>query len=110
VAIHATLLFFDDCPSWQQAQENLVAAARRLGADLHLHLEQVETLEDAERLGFTGSPTVLIDGSDPFAPAGAGPALACRIYATPTGLAGAPTVDQLVAVLARRLPARSGGP
>lgn len=29
-------------------------------------LERVETAEDAERLRFVGSPTILIDGRDPF--------------------------------------------
>ena len=30
-------------------------------------LERVETAEDAERLRFVGSPTILVDGRDPFA-------------------------------------------
>ncbi len=61
--------------------------------------EKVETAEDAERLGFIGSPTVLIDGSDPFAAPGSPVGLACRLYVTPEGLAGSPTVDQLAEVL-----------
>ena len=59
----------------------------------------VGTVEDAQRLGFLGSPTVLIDGGDPFAEPGATPGLACRIYRTDGGLAGAPTVTQLRAAL-----------
>ena len=43
-----------------------------------------------------GSPTLLIDGRDPFAVPGAGPALACRLYETEDGrLYGAPTVAAL---------------
>jgi type IV secretory pathway TraG/TraD family ATPase VirD4 len=55
--------------------------------------------EDAERLGFIGSPTVLVDGSDPFATPGAPIGLACRVYVTPEGLAGSPTLDQLMEAL-----------
>jgi hypothetical protein len=51
-------------------------------------------------VGFRGSPTVLVDGRDPFldrdSPVGR---LACRVDRTEDGLAGAPTVDQLVAAL-----------
>jgi hypothetical protein len=30
-------------------------------------LERLETSEDADRLHFIGSPTILVDGRDPFA-------------------------------------------
>jgi hypothetical protein len=100
VTIRATIRFFDGCPSWQSARANLEVAAQRIGADIEVDLQNVETAGDAERLGFTGSPTLLLDGTDPFAVPGTEPALACRVYATPNGLAGSPTVDQLVSVLA----------
>jgi hypothetical protein len=54
--------------------------------------------EEAARLGMCGSPTLLIDGSDPF-PA-VGPALACRLYPSGSGrLEGAPAVSALREVL-----------
>ncbi|MEU3552403.1 hypothetical protein [Streptomyces longwoodensis] len=56
---------------------------------------------EAERSGFTGSPTILMNGRDPFAEPGAVPSLACRIYRTPTGPAGAPGLDQLRQALAK---------
>ena len=46
-------------------------------------LVRVETQEDAERLHFTGSPTVLIDGRDPFGVAEDFYGLSCRVYDTP---------------------------
>ncbi|MER7468661.1 hypothetical protein [Streptomyces sp. NPDC097981] len=49
----------------------------------------------AERSGFTGSPSILIDGRDPFAEPGTVPSLACRVYPTATGRAGVPGFDQL---------------
>jgi hypothetical protein len=94
-----TIQFFDGCPSWRDARSHLEAAARELGVELDITEEPVETIEGAERLRFVGSPTILLDGKDPFAPTQPRPALACRVYATPGGLAGSPSVDQLVAAL-----------
>jgi hypothetical protein len=59
----------------------------------------VETPEDAERLGFVGSPTILIDGHDPFARRDELPRMACRVFSTPNGLEGSPSVEQLVDAL-----------
>ena len=94
-----TLLYFDDCPNWKIADERLAAvAAERTDLTVTRHL--VDTLEDAERVGFHGSPSILVDGVDVFAEADAGVGLSCRVYRTPDGLAGAPTVEQLRAALA----------
>ncbi|MGE3795507.1 MAG: thioredoxin family protein [Dehalococcoidia bacterium] len=95
-----TLRYFDGCPNWRTAQERLRAALADAGAaDAAIGLERVETHEEAVRLGFRGSPTVLIDGRDPFADERADVGLACRVYATPEGFQGAPTLDQLRAAL-----------
>ena len=61
----------------------------------------VATPEDAERLRFRGSPTILIDGLDPFAEESAPVGLSCRVLPTPDGLRGAPTHAQLVEALQR---------
>jgi hypothetical protein len=62
--------------------------------------ERVDTPEDAERLGFIGSPTVLIDGSDPWNEGREPTGLSCRIYQTENGPQGSPSLDQLTEVLA----------
>ena len=47
-----------------------------------------------------GSPTLLIDGTDPFAAPGQPPSLSCRFYRDTTGLTeGAPSVETLRQVL-----------
>lgn len=94
-----TLLYFDDCPNWRVAEERLAAIAAER-ADLKVTRHLVDTLEEAERVGFHGSPSILVDGVDVFAEPGAGVGLSCRVYRTPDGLAGAPTVEQLRAALA----------
>ncbi|GGO85475.1 hypothetical protein GCM10011584_05530 [Nocardioides phosphati] len=95
------LLYFDDCPNWKIADERLAAiAAERLDLTVSRHL--VDTLEEAERLGFHGSPSILVDGVDVFAEPDAGVGLSCRVYRTPDGQAGAPTIEQLREALARQ--------
>jgi len=101
MSVRVTIQYFDGCPSWQTAQQRLISAAGQAGIDLDLDLQRVETLEEAERLGFTGSPTILVDGIDPFAQPGASAALACRLYRTATGSDGAPAPEELAAALER---------
>src|ERR1700746_3375150 len=40
----------------------------------------VASQAEAERLGMTGSPTLLADGADPFARPGQLPSVSCRLY------------------------------
>ncbi len=98
--MEVVLLYFDGCPTWRVTEQRLTQALALAGApDTPVTRRQVTTPEEAERLAFRGSPTVLIDGRDPFAAADAPVGLACRLYATPQGRAGAPTVEQLVAAV-----------
>ena len=87
------LLYFDECPNWKTAAERLDDVATRRG--LVVERRVVATVEEAEAAQFRGSPTILIDGVDPFASADEPFGLACRVYQTPDGLAGAPTAEQL---------------
>lgn len=48
---------------------------------------------------FIGSPTILIDGRDPFATSDERPELARRVFSTPDGRSGSPTLGQLLEVL-----------
>lgn len=89
-----TLLYFDDCPNWRQASEHLDVLAAE-NADLTVSRQLVETAEEAQRVRFRGSPSILIDGIDAFAPGDAPVGLSCRVYLTPDGPAGSPTLNQL---------------
>jgi hypothetical protein len=96
------LLYFEDCPNWRVAEARLQEALRSVGADPDaVNYEVVTTVEQAEALGFRGSPTILVDGIDPFADPDAPAGLTCRIYRTALGMQPAPTVEQLQAVLIR---------
>lgn len=93
-----TIQSFEDCPNLELLDQRLAEALHgRTGATIiHQH---VETHEEAVRLGFHGSPTILIDGVDPFADEQTPVGLACRVYRGPDGPAGSPTVAQLSSVL-----------
>ena len=95
-----TVQYFDDCPNWT----DLVGRLRELTADredVTIRFEVVETAEQAERVGFVGSPTLLVDGRDPFSEPGRPVGLACRVYRTPDGPAGLPSRSQLAELLSR---------
>ena len=95
-----TLRYFDGCPNWQTTDQRLRSALAATGhADVEVKYQLVQSQDEAERLNFVGSPTLLIDGRDPFVEPGGAVGLACRIYRTPDGLAGSPTVAQLTEVL-----------
>ena len=91
------LLYFEDCPHWRTADERLRTVAER--RRIPITRRMVDTSEDAERHGFRGSPTILVDGRDPFATGDEPVGLSCRIYRTPEGAAGSPTVEQLETIL-----------
>lgn len=97
--VEVTIQYFSGCPNWRAALRHVSEAGRTAGVRVTVSLVAVETAADAERLTFTGSPTILLDGVDPFAVEGAAPALACRTYGTSEGLGGAPSVAQLTAAL-----------
>ncbi|MFH8590145.1 hypothetical protein ACH4GP_38220 [Streptomyces celluloflavus] len=93
-----TVLTVPECPNAPLAVERVTAALAGRAAAVEL----VEVLDQAQatELGMTGSPTVLLDGVDPFAPAGAVPSISCRLYREADGaVSGAPSVAALRAAL-----------
>ena len=89
-----TLLYFDDCPNWKIADGHLTTLVEEVG-NLTVSRQIVDTPEEAERVGFRGSPSILADGVDLFAHSDDPIGLACRVYQTPSGPAGSPSLDQL---------------
>lgn len=98
--MHVELLVVPDCPNEAPASQLLRRALDDVGLPTTRFTTVVVTNhEDAERLGFTGSPTIRIDGVGPFAKPARPPGLACRLYRTATGLAGTPDLTALRQVL-----------
>ena len=102
--MQATLWYFAGCPNWRTAGQRLRQALDEVGrADVPITFVPVETDAEAVALGFAGSPTFTVDGSDLFDAATPAGALACRIYSTPAGLAGVPEVSDMVAALTKKV-------
>jgi hypothetical protein len=91
VNIH--LLYFDDCPSWQNSLENLKTALQIEGFNASVVLVKVENNDYAGRLKFLGSPSFQINGQDLWPEDRDIYSLCCRIYSTPDGMNGYPTVE-----------------
>ena len=90
------LLVVEDCRHEVAAAALLTRAIQDVG--LHgvtVVTTTIRTEQEADQRDFAGSPTFLVNGQDLFARANARPALACRIYETPDGLAGVPDVRSL---------------
>ena len=95
------LLYVADCPNHAIARARVQIALDRTQMAAVVREREVQSSEEAARLGMRGSPTILLDGHDPFA-GGADPtALSCRLYRKDRVFSGAPTVEQLIEVLGR---------
>jgi hypothetical protein len=98
--VDVTLLYFEDCPSWQEASVHLKTLAEE-DPELVVRHQIVDTDEAAQHHRFCGSPSIHANGRDLFASPDAPPGLSCRIYQTQDGPAGSPTLEQLRQALAR---------
>lgn len=100
-----TIQYFDGCPHWQLADERLRNVIEGMSIDdVSLEYQLIDTLEKAHRVGFLGSPTILVDGRDPFATGTEQVGMTCRVFRTEHGMQGAPTESQLRGVLGRNQP------
>jgi len=98
--VKVSIQFSDGCPHWELAERRLRQALVDIGhEDVQITLQRIDSLEDAERFDFHGSPTFVVNGRDPFAGREAPASLGCRIYQTEEGTQGAPSVPQLRHVL-----------
>lgn len=90
-----TLQYFDGCPNWKMTKADLTTLIADHGLETTISYQLIDTPEAAEEHNFRGSPTVLMEGVDPFADPDAPTGLSCRIYKTETGMAGTPSLSQL---------------
>lgn len=97
-----TLQYIDGCPNWETTDRHVATLAAE-GMEATIAYELIQSYEVAVERGFGGSPTVLIDGVDPFADQNHVVGLTCRIYGTEFGPAGSPTLDQLREAIAGAL-------
>jgi len=89
------LLTVTDCPNSAVIEERLAEVlAERDGVQVTRTV--IDTVAEAERYGMHGSPTLLLDGRDPFAAPGTQASVSCRLYRGEDGQAqGAPSIAEL---------------
>ncbi len=95
--MNVDLLYDEGCPNWRTVAGNLSELLDEVA--FTLQFREFSTLGAAQAALYRGSPTILVDGHDPFASVGEHVDAACRIYLTPEGIGGAPTLDQLRAAI-----------
>jgi hypothetical protein len=79
--MNITFLYYEDCPSHDQALERLRQVLAEEGVNSEIEIIKVETEEQAQRLRFIGSPTIRIGARDIDPPQpDAQYALTCRAY------------------------------
>lgn len=97
------ILQVPDCPNVQLLENRIAAALAGEQIAVTITHRVVNTPEEAEVHRMTGSPTLLVDGQDPFGERGLSAGLSCRLYAGEDGgFQGAPSVGALRAALQRR--------
>ena len=103
MVMRVELLVVPNCPHEDIASTRLRRALEDTGyaeTPVEVRIMTAETV--AATPAFAGSPTILIDGTDPFGDQAAGSgAFSCRIYHSAAGHSGAPSVEQLRHVLRR---------
>lgn len=88
------LLVIPGCPNSASAKELFDAALELEGIGAPAMVREISTEDEAALHDFHGSPGFSINGADLFE-SDAEPAVACRVYGTPDGFAGQPTLDAL---------------
>ena len=99
ITMRVQLLYFDGCPHWTVMEERLREALTLTGIPQPIEHCLVESPEEADEYRFAGSPSILLNGWDPFATSPSEVGLTCWVYSTPDGAAGVPTLEQLVAAI-----------
>jgi len=93
--MHLTVLAVPGCPNAPVLDDRL---ATILGgrAGVSVSHQVISDEEEAARWRMHGSPTLLIDGVDPFAELGQPAGMSCRLYRDDEGrTSGAPSLGQL---------------
>ncbi len=118
--LRVELLAVEDCPHLEQARRDLESVLRKGIIEVPIQLIFVASQDDAEFLGFQGSPTIRVNGEDVVPAAGTaggpglpdlsrrrGPDAAVRRRSRPSGRRSTPTAAAGSRRSSARKPAKS---
>jgi hypothetical protein len=95
VAMELVVLTVADCPNAAAFEERLAAALTGWPHTV-VRRRVIASEQEAAEDGMHGSPTLLVDGTDPFAEPGQPHSLSCRLYRDASGRTGpVPSVKEL---------------
>ncbi|AZI65719.1 alkylmercury lyase [Rhodococcus sp. D-46] len=90
------ILQVPDCPNVPILEQRIEHALSGMPIEWELRRLVIEDSQSAALTGMAGSPTLLVDGHDPFAEPDQVPSVSCRLYRDAAGAVdGAPTVSAL---------------
>ena len=93
--IEIEILYFEGCPSWQQALANLRQVIETDKLDVQVRLIEITSPQQAQDERFLGSPSFRSNNVDLWPETRARYNMSCRVYQTDQGLRGSPTVEML---------------
>jgi hypothetical protein len=99
--MHIEILHVPDCPHLRLARSRVSIALERIGTAASVDEICVTSPKVADELGMHGSPTITIDGSDPFDHGQGEGSMSCRLYRAEGRIDGAPGVAELIEVIGR---------
>ena len=89
------LLYFDGCPSWQTALENLRQVIETENLPYRVRLIEITTPQQAQGERFLGSPSFRLNGADLWPETRTRYNMSCRVYQTNQGMRGSPTSEMI---------------
>ena len=99
MSLRIDILYTSDCTDWPTAAELVTQVLNDLGLAAEVSSYLVKSDRQAIELNFIGSPTILVNGVDPWPIPGAPAGLRLRPYFTEQGMLGHPTYAMLYDVL-----------
>ncbi len=93
--IEIEILYFEGCPSWQEALANLRQVIQTDQLDVQVRLIEITSPQQAHDERFLGSPSFRLNGVDLWPESRTRYNMSCRVYQTDQGLRGSPTVEML---------------
>lgn len=101
--MNLSILHIAECPNWVEAGARGRAALDDIGmAETEVKFTLLNTSDEASRVPFAGSPTVLVDGVDLFPSDGRTNELACRVYISGGRFVGVPETQDIEDALRQR--------